>query len=443
MDNSLVRVGVFGAWRGSAYIKCLAQIDGVKVTAVCDKSEKRRNDALAACEKIGCGDVRMFDDYEEFITSGLFDALILCNYFNEHAPVALRALGMGIHVFSETIAASTMAECVALCRAAEKSTAIYQLAENYPFARGTLEMKRLYDGGTLGKVLFAEGEYVHPMSPSDTRKYTGIDGNGEYHWRRYLPATYYCSHALAPLMYMTGEMPKKVIGKTILSSVETLKKYGRIRADAVGVMLVETIGGALFRVNGSSYMAPHGNWYRLSCEEGACETVRGQSKMVRLAYNKWSIPEGAEHDVTYEAQWASDAEKAEACGHGGGDYWVLRQFFDSVRSGKPGFLNVYRAAAMAAVGILGWRSVLDGSKEYTIPDFRNEAERAEWEADDLSPFPAEEKPNLIPYTSVPVAEDVLEYIAEKENETPAATGRTESEIEAESKNFGESNVVVK
>ena len=36
-----------------------------------------------------------------------------------------------------------------------------------------------------------------------------------------------------------------------------------------------------------------------------------------------------------------------------------------------------------------------------------------------------------------------EYIAEKENETPAATGRTESEIEAESKNFGESNVVVK
>ena len=98
---------------------------------------------------------------------------------------------------------------------------------------------------------------------------------------------------------------------------------------------------------------------------------------------------------------------------------------------------------MAAVGILGWRSVLDGSKEYTIPDFRNEAERAEWEADDLSPFPAEEKPNLIPYTSVPVAEDVLEYIAEKENETPAATGRTESEIEAESKNFGESNVVVK
>lgn len=267
----------------------------------------------------------MFDDYEEFITSGLFDALILCNYFNEHAPVAIRALGMGIHVFSETIAASTMAECVALCRAAEKSTAIYQLAENYPFARGTLEMKRLYDGGTLGKVLFAEGEYVHPMSPSDTRKYTGIDGNGEYHWRRYLPATYYCSHALAPLMYMTGEMPKKVIGKTILSSVETLKKYGRIRADAVGVMLVETIGGALFRVNGSSYMAPHGNWYRLSCEEGACETVRGQSKMVRLAYNKWSIPEGAEHDVTYEAQWASDAEKAEACGHGGGDYWVLRR----------------------------------------------------------------------------------------------------------------------
>ena len=441
MENNIIRVGVFGGRRGCAYIKCLKYVDNVRVTAICDKEEKRRNDAVSACEYQTDVTTAVFDNYEDFITSGLFDAIILCNYFNEHAAVAIRALGMGIHVFSETIAAATMAECVALCRAAEKSKAIYQLAENYPFTRGTLEMKRLYEGGTLGKVIFAEGEYVHPMSPSETRQYTGAAVNGQFHWRRYLPATYYCSHAIAPLMYMTGEMPRKVIGKTVKSSDEQLEKYGRLRADAVGVMLVETDGGALFRVNGSSYMAPHGNWYRLSCEEGACETVRGQSKMVRLAYNKWSIPEGAEHDVTYEAQWQADAEKADACGHGGGDYWVLEQFFDSIRAGKPGFLNVYRATAMAAVGILGWRSVLDGSREYTIPDFSKESERIAWEADDLSPFPESERPNMIPYTSVPVSADVVRNILA--HEAPASTGKTESEIEAESKNFGESNVVIK
>lgn len=437
--DKIIRVGVFGGWRGCAYIKCLKFIDGVRVTAICDKSEKRRKDALAACAAPEGEEPRLFDNYEAFITSGLFDALLLCNYFNEHAPAAIRALEAGIHVFSETMAGSTMAECVALCRAAEKSSAIYQLAENYPFARGTLEMKRLYEGGTLGRVLFAEGEYVHPMSPTETRRYTGAVENGEYHWRRFLPATYYCSHALAPLMYMTGEMPRKVIGKTVLASPEQIKKYGRLRADAVGVMLVETDGGALFRVNGSSYMAPHGNWYRLSCEEGACETVRGQSKMVRLAYNKWSVPDGAEADVTYEAMWQSDAEKANACGHGGGDYWVVKQFFDSISEGKPGFLNVYRAAAMAAVGILGWRSVLNGSKEYEIPDFSDEAQRSLWENDDLSPFPTAERKNQIPYTSVPVPDEYLDT----DSSVPVAQGKTDSEIEAESASFGESNVVKK
>ena len=145
-------------------------------------------------------------------------------------------------------------------------------------------------------------------------------------------------------MYMTGEMPRKVIGKTALASPELIKKYGRLRADAVGVMLVETDGGAIFRVNGSSHMAPHGNWYRLSCEEGACETVRGQSKMVRLAYNKWSVPEGAEVDVTYESMWQSDAEKANACGHGGGDYYIVSDFIDAVKTGIQPELNVYKAA---------------------------------------------------------------------------------------------------
>ncbi len=437
MKNGIIRVGVFGGWRGCAYIKCLKYIDGVKVTAICDKSEKRTAASLAACEAADGEEPKIFSDYEEFITSGLFDALLLCNYFNEHAPVAIRALGMGIHVFSETMAGSTMAECVRLCRAAESSSAIYQLAENYPFTRGALEMKRLYEGGTMGRVLFAEGEYVHPMSPEETRRYNGAAANGEYHWRRYLPATYYCSHALAPLMYMTGEMPRKVIGKTVLASPQQMKKYGRLRADAVGVMLVETSGGSLFRINGSSYMAPHGNWYRLSCEEGACETVRGQSKMVRLAYNKWSIPDGAEQDVTYEAKWHSDAEKADACGHGGGDYWVVKQFFDSIREGKPGFLNVYRAAAMAAVGILGWRSVLDGSHEYDIPDFSDEAQRVLWENDDLSPFPNADRKNQIPYTTVPVP---VEYLAD-EDIISDTNERTESEVEAESASSGESNIV--
>jgi len=51
-----------------------------------------------------------------------------------------------------------MGDAVALVRAAEKSDAIYMLAENYPYMKFNQEMRRVYQNGDLGKVLFAEGE---------------------------------------------------------------------------------------------------------------------------------------------------------------------------------------------------------------------------------------------------------------------------------------------
>ena len=140
-----LRIGVFGCWRGSAYIKSLIQggIEGARITALCDKNPARLEKALSLCPK-GRYAPKCFENADEFFASGLFDAVFLCNYFNEHDEYAVRALTMNIHVFSETMAASTMAGAVALCRAAEKSKALYMMAENYPHSRGNLELKRLY-----------------------------------------------------------------------------------------------------------------------------------------------------------------------------------------------------------------------------------------------------------------------------------------------------------
>lgn len=271
--------------------------------------------------------------------------------------------------------------------------------ENYPFSRGCLEMRRIYQAGSLGKVVFGEGEYVHPMSPEDNKKYRDPSIQGEYHWRRYLPATYYSSHALAPIMYMTNTLPKSVVAMASPDTRAHVNKFQNVRTDAAGVMLVGMDNGAVFRVNGSSIMAPHGNWYRLSCLKGGVETVRGNEKQVRLTYNDWDIPRKGEKEKIYEAEWESDADKANANGHGGGDYWVVKYFVDAVRDHKPNFLDVYHATAMSAVAILGWRSVLHNSRRYRIPDFSKESERVKWENDHENPFPTEDTPNNIPYNS--------------------------------------------
>ncbi len=95
------------------------------------------------------------------------DAVILANYFHEHAPFAVKALEAGKHVMSETASNTTLAEGVALCRTVEETRRIYMLAENYPYTAFSQEMQRLYRTGEVGEVTYAEGEYNHPMDLED------------------------------------------------------------------------------------------------------------------------------------------------------------------------------------------------------------------------------------------------------------------------------------
>ena len=93
------------------------------------------------------------------------DAVVLANYFHQHAPFAVKALDAGKHVMSETAACHTLGEGVALARAVEKSGKIYMFAENYPYMVFNQEMKRLYQKGRVGEFKYGEGEYVHPDPP--------------------------------------------------------------------------------------------------------------------------------------------------------------------------------------------------------------------------------------------------------------------------------------
>ena len=81
-------------------------------------------------------------------------------YFHEHASYAVKAMERGIAVLSETAAGGTMQECVELVEAAQRTGVKYMLSENYPYMRGVQELRRLYTGGTFGKVMYAEGGHV-------------------------------------------------------------------------------------------------------------------------------------------------------------------------------------------------------------------------------------------------------------------------------------------
>lgn len=372
-----IRVGVVGVGRGESLARGVNEIVGMELVALCDIWEERLQEVG---KRYG---VATYTDYDRFLEHEM-DAVVLANYFHQHAPFAIKALEAGLHVMSETSCNATLAEGVALCRAVERSGKIYMLAENYPYTAFNQEMRRLYRAGEIGTVTYAEGEYNHPMSPRDRLRITP----GTKHWRAWLPPTYYCTHALAPLMYITDRMPIKVNALAIANR-EILRETVRV-SDPGAVILCRMDNGAVFRIFGL-ILPGHSNWYRVHGTHGAMEITRGPGYFgpgqVRVWHEPWDLQPGQVAERVYTPDWPEHGELARQAGHGGGDFWTNFHFANAIRSGEPPYLDVYRGVTMSSVGILAWKSALEDGHPYNVPDFRDETSRAAYENDHWSPWP--------------------------------------------------------
>ena len=393
-----IKIGIFGLGRGNWFFPAILH-EGAEVVAVCERDEWKINRAKEYYNnRAGAkNEFVVYNDFEQFLQHDM-DAVILCNFFNEHTRYAIKCLEKGLHVLSECQSNVTMADGVALVRAAEKSKAQFMLLENYPFMLFNLEMKKVVEGGTLGKILYAEGEYNHPGQRSEDGV-RELYGAGEKHWRRFLPRTYYVTHSLAPLMYITGTRPKRVTAMPIFSPNE--KSYS-MTGDIASIMTTVNEDDSVFRFFGHSSWGYEENSYRFCGLNGQVENVRGDESKIMLAYNAWSKPEDKEKVNFYKAEWSEeDKEIAEKMGHAGGDFFVIRAFLETIRGERENPFDVYFATTLASVGILAHRSQLEQGVPYDIPDFRKEEDRIKWENDRLTPFWDGDTPPSVPCCSRP------------------------------------------
>ncbi len=382
-----IKVGIFGFWRGQSLLDHLLTLDA-DVVAVCDKSEKR----LAEAKKKLGDTATLYRDFDSFIEHSGLEAVLLANYFHEHAEYAVRCLEKGIHVLSECLSNATMAEGVKLVEAAEKSKAKYMLLENYPFMIFNQEMRRVYHGGTLGKCLYAEGEYNHAgKAYGNGEKDTWNDicnlYDSEKHWRWFLPATYYVTHSLAPIMFATGANPVRVTAMPVYAPAPTDCDRASHVGENAAIITTLNDDNSVFKFTGHASFGASSNSYRLCCEKGMIENVRGGKGMVMLRYNSWEVPEGKEKVNFYEPQLHDkDEELIKKSGHDGGDFCIIREFLTCIREDKAPAFDVYFATRTASVAILGFRSMMEFGVPYDIPDFRKKEDRDRYREDTLSPF---------------------------------------------------------
>ena len=379
-----VRVGVVGVGRGRSFMHSAAQV-GMELVAICDAWESRLRETARQFGVTG------YTDYDKFLEHDM-DAVVLANYFHQHAPFAVKALQAGKHVMSETSACKTLAEGVALVRAVEQSGRIYMFAENYPYMLCCQELARLYRSGEIGEVRYAEGEYNHPMDlDSRLRIAPGLN-----HWRNHIPPTYYCTHALAPLMVITDTMPVSVNALSIPDTESQAAARGVRRGDPGFCILCRMDNGAVFRLFGLG-LPGHRVYYRLHGTRGMMES-QGHDR-VHVVHEPWDREPGGPLERTYRPDFPAHGAAAVRSGHGGGDFWTTYYFNEAIRTGVQPYLDVYRGVAMSVVGILAWKSALANGAPFEVPDFRDEAARRAYENDDWSPFPEDRRPGQ-PWPSI-------------------------------------------
>lgn len=372
-----VKIGVFGGGRGISMVEfCTKNASEAKLVAICDKSEEVMDSVKDFIKKANevneiKTEVNYYYDFEEFIKEDM-DAVILANYATEHAPYAIRCLERGLHVLSDIAPVKNLAEAVALVEAVEKSNKIYAFGENCCFFPGVMEMRKNFRAGKYGQFLYGECEYIHDCS----HIWPEITYGERDHWRNRMYATFYCTHSIGPMIHITGEKPKTVVGYELKHSPRLLD-LGYLKGTA-GIEMITTESGAVIK-------SMHGDlhhyclYYSIYGTEGCVETDRkGDDNYNTL--NEWKNEELNSYNATH-----SDAEALKMLEmHGGADYYNMHFFVQKILGNNlegEELIDVYEALDMFLPGLLAYKSVFLGGVPVDIPDLRKKEERDKYRND--------------------------------------------------------------
>ncbi len=389
MSTSLpIRIAVVGARRGRTFMNIAKMLpDKVRLEAVCDIKE----DALAEWRKT---DVRVHDSYEELLDDPNVDAVCLATPVMLHARQAIAALDAGKHVLSEVTAAWTLEECHDLVAAAKRSKSTYMMAENYCFMREVMMVQNMVEQGVFGDIIYGEGAYIHQIINL-------LFNEDELTWRGRLRrdefGNTYPTHSLGPVSRWLGINRSDFYTNTATFQSPTLMvpryaewnlseghpdrnvKYNA--SDAVTTML-RTEKGVLaqIRVDWSSPRPHHTHRYALQGTKAGFTSNISPADDPQI-WIQGRSPEDEHHGATtweslwkyadeFEHPWWKEAGEAAAkTGHGGSDFFVLREFANAIIEEREPVITVEDAVTWSSITPLSKMSIEGGNIPIQVPRF--------------------------------------------------------------------------
>jgi predicted dehydrogenase len=252
--NDRIQVGVIGIGFGIgqnhlAGIHEKANENNTVVAAASDVFNKRRDFAK---EKANLKDSDVYVDYRKILDRKDIGAVLIATHDPWHAQMSIDAMEAGKDVYCEKPMTRYLSEAFKVYDTVKKTGRIYQIGSQGCSAGGWHKCAELIKGGTLGKLVWAQGYYCrnskggewnYPIEVEtkpeniDWDRWLGkvkkqpFSGEDYHRWRKYYR---YCAgplgdlvpHRLHPLMLASGnpEFPSRVnaIGtKCIHSDLDT------------------------------------------------------------------------------------------------------------------------------------------------------------------------------------------------------------------------------
>ncbi len=373
-----VRIGIAGLGRrGVHWIKLLQKVPGYRITAVYDWIEPLQERALA--EIPYRGEVKVFSKYEDFLAYSGMDAVGLCVRQKEQGRMAVEALEAGKHVNSEVPAAYRMEECWQIVTLVERTGLVYSLAEQTRYWGFVDGWKRLVDEGRLGKVTYAEGQYLGYYG---TRQWFQDFRTGEQYTVEELPdhpearptscnLLPYIIAASFDLSILLKVLDDRVTEVTAMSTKAPSYTTPLMLNADIQVALMKTEKDTVIRMlNGFNQPRPKGDhhWWQMIGTKGSLEWRRSLRDKPKVWFADGQMWDWAEADWRYERTDAPP--EVRGSGHGDADYYVHACFRDAVLKGAPLAFDVYRVMDTMAPAVLAIDSIAEGGGVIRVPDFR-------------------------------------------------------------------------
>ena len=399
-----IRIGVLGTGsRGVDMMRISMKLPGVRVAAVCDISEQRATRAQQVVEDATGQRPKPYtggaNDYKRMLDSPEVDVVLVMTPQSQHAAQSIYAMNAGKHVGSETPVAYTIDECWALVEAKEKTGRRFMLLENYPYSRSRMMVLNMAHTGVFGDTTYGEGCYIH-----DTRN-LAYEKDGSLSWRGEIARKYrgdvYPTHGMGPVSLWlgvnrgdryatlvsmdTGTKGLQAYAREQFGKDHPAAQKGFFQKGDTTITMLRTANDKLAVVRyESGSTRPGMGWESLNGTKGAYDgSPQGESVYLagRSEGHRWEPLDKYRNEFEHP-YWKNDGETASRTGHGGGDYFVMREFFRAIAEDREPPIDVYDGVTWSSVLPLSGQSIREGNKSLPFPDFT----RGRWKDRKLTGF---------------------------------------------------------